>query len=69
MPCHDFLRSYHRLNKIARQIILIDQLDNLLKQQRKAIIHEAVTGKIDLSQESSFQKGVRMTRLGETLPN
>ena len=24
-------------------------LDDLLKQQRKAIIHEAVTGKIDLS--------------------
>lgn len=38
-----------RLNKIARQIALIDQLDDLLQQQRKAIIHEAVTGKIDLS--------------------
>lgn len=38
-----------RLSKIARQIALIDQLDELLKQQRKAIIHEAVTGKIDLS--------------------
>ncbi len=38
-----------RLDKIARQIALIDQLDDLLRQQRKAIIHEAVTGKIDLS--------------------
>jgi len=38
-----------RLSKIARQITLIDQLDDLLKQQRKALIHEAVTGKIDLS--------------------
>ena len=38
-----------RLSKIARQITLIDQLDGLLQQQRKAIIHEAVTGKIDLS--------------------
>ena len=38
-----------RLSKIARQITLIDQLDDLLQQQRKAIIHEAVTGKIDLS--------------------
>lgn len=43
----DFLDQ--RLSKIARQITLIDQLDDLLKQQRKAIIHEAVTGKIDLS--------------------
>jgi type I restriction enzyme S subunit len=31
------------------QITLIDQLDDLLKQQRKAIIHAAVTGRIDLS--------------------
>lgn len=38
-----------RLSKIARQITLIDQLDDLLQQQRKALIHEAVTGKIDLS--------------------
>lgn len=38
-----------RLDKIARQIALIDQFDELLQQQRKAIIHEAVTGKIDLS--------------------
>lgn len=38
-----------RLNKIARQISIIDRLDALLKEQRKAIIHEAVTGKIDLS--------------------
>jgi len=38
-----------KLSQIARQITLIDQLDDLLKQQRKAIIHEAVTGKIDLS--------------------
>jgi hypothetical protein len=30
------------------QITLIDQPDDLLKQQRKAIIHEAVIGKIDL---------------------
>ncbi len=43
----DFLDQ--RLNNISRQITLIDQLDNLLKEQRKAIIHEAVTGKIDLS--------------------
>ena len=38
-----------KLSQIDRQIALIDQLDDLLKQQRKAIIHEAVTGKIDLS--------------------
>ena len=38
-----------RLSKIARQITLIDQLDDLLQQQRKALIQEAVTGKIDLS--------------------
>jgi hypothetical protein len=31
------------------QITFIDQLDDLLKQQRKAIIHKTVTGKIDLS--------------------
>jgi type I restriction enzyme S subunit len=43
----DFLDQ--RISKIARQITLIDQLDDLLKQQRKALIHEAVTGKIDLS--------------------
>ena len=43
----DFLDQ--RLSKIARQITLIDQLDDLLQQQRKALIHEAVTGKIDLS--------------------
>ncbi|MBC7618219.1 MAG: restriction endonuclease subunit S [Candidatus Saccharibacteria bacterium] len=42
-------RLENRVSKIARQITLIDQLDDLLKQQRKAIIHEAVTGKIDLS--------------------
>lgn len=39
----------HRLSKIARQISLIDRLEVLLKEQRKALIHEAVTGKIDLS--------------------
>jgi type I restriction enzyme S subunit len=39
----------HKLSQIDRQIALIDQLDDLLQQQRKAIIHEAVTGKIDLS--------------------
>lgn len=38
-----------KLSQIERQIALIDQLDDLLRQQRKAIIHEAVTGKIDLS--------------------
>jgi type I restriction enzyme S subunit len=43
----DFLDQ--RLRKIARQITLIDQLDDLLQQQRKALIDEAVTGKIDLS--------------------
>lgn len=43
----DFLDR--KLSQIARQITLIDQLDDLLQQQRKAIIHEAVTGKIDLS--------------------
>lgn len=43
----DFLDG--RLAKIARQITLIDQLEQLIKQQRKAIIHDAVTGKIDLS--------------------
>lgn len=38
-----------RLDNIARQINLIDRLEALLKEQRKALIHEAVTGKIDLS--------------------
>lgn len=38
-----------KLSQINRQIDLIDQLDDLLKQQRKALIFEAVTGKIDLS--------------------
>lgn len=38
-----------KLSQIDRQVALIDQLDDLLQQQRKAIIHEAVTGKIDLS--------------------
>lgn len=38
-----------KLSQIDSQIVLIDQLEDLLKQQRKAIIHEAVTGKIDLS--------------------
>lgn len=38
-----------KLSQIDRQIALIDRLDGLLQQQRKAIIHEAVTGKIDLS--------------------
>jgi len=42
-------RVNDRVSKIKRQITLIDQLDDLLQQQRKAIIHEAVTGKIDLS--------------------
>jgi len=37
-----------KLSQIDRQIALIDRLDDLLQQQRKAIIHEAVTGKIDL---------------------
>lgn len=38
-----------RIDKVARQISLIDRLESLLKEQRKALIHEAVTGKIDLS--------------------
>ena len=38
-----------KLSQIARQITLIDQLDDLLQQQRKAIIHVAVTGKMNLS--------------------
>jgi type I restriction enzyme S subunit len=38
-----------KTSRIDRQIALIDQLDDLLKQQRKALIYEAVTGKIDLS--------------------
>ncbi|WP_157353552.1 restriction endonuclease subunit S [Aromatoleum toluclasticum] len=38
-----------KLSQIARQIALIDRLEALLKEQRKAMIHEAVTGKIDLS--------------------
>lgn len=45
-----------KLWQIDRQIALIDQLDDLLKQQRKAIIHEAVTGKIDLSNYESPHK-------------
>lgn len=43
----DFLDR--KKSQINRQITLIDQLHDLLQQQRKAIIHEAVTGKIDLS--------------------
>ena len=43
----DFLDR--KKSQINRQITLIDQLDDLLQQQRKALIHEAVTGKIDLS--------------------
>ena len=42
-------RVSNRVANINRQINLIDQLDDLLQQQRKALIHEAVTGKIDLS--------------------
>ena len=42
-------RVSNRVANINRQITLIDQLDDLLQQQRKALIHEAVTGKIDLS--------------------
>lgn len=39
----------HRTTRIDKQITLIDRLEVLLKEQRKALIHEAVTGKIDLS--------------------
>ena len=38
-----------KVAQIDQQIRLLDQLEGLLKQQRKAIIHDAVTGKIDLS--------------------
>lgn len=38
-----------KLSQINRQIDLIGQLDDLLTQQRKALIFEAVTGRIDLS--------------------
>ena len=38
-----------RITRIDAQITLIDQLEQLIKQQRKAVIHDAVTGKIDLS--------------------
>ena len=38
-----------KLAQIDKQITLIDRLELLLKEQRKALIHEAVTGKIDLS--------------------
>lgn len=38
-----------KLSQIARQINLIDQFDDLLKQQRRALIHEVVTDKIDMS--------------------
>ena len=38
-----------KLSQIDRQVALIYHLDELLQQQRKAIIHEAITGKIDLS--------------------
>lgn len=39
----------NKLSQIDMQISFIDRLEVLLKKQRKAIIHEAVTGKIDLS--------------------
>ena len=42
-------RLDQKVAQVDEQIALIDQLDELLQQQRKAIIHEAVTGKIDLS--------------------
>lgn len=59
-----------KLSQIDRQITLIDQLDDLLKQQRKAIIHEAVTGKIDLSgapvdDKLSPTEGVRPSTMRE----
>lgn len=38
-----------RTTRIDKQITLIDRLETLLKEQRKALIHEAVSGKIDLS--------------------
>lgn len=38
-----------RLDKIATQINLIERLEALLKEQRKSLVHEAVTGKIDLA--------------------
>ncbi|WP_321875940.1 restriction endonuclease subunit S [Burkholderia cenocepacia] len=38
------------LSKIDEQVACIDKLEALLEEQRKTIIHEAVTGKIDLSQ-------------------
>lgn len=43
----DFLDR--KLAQIDKQIALIDRLAALFKEQRKALIHEAVTGKIDLS--------------------
>ena len=42
-------RVKHKVSQIDRQIRLLDQLEALLTEERKAIIHEAVTGKIDLS--------------------
>lgn len=44
-----------KLLQIDRQIAFIDQLEELLKGQRKAIIHEAVTGKVDLSEHKPLQ--------------
>jgi type I restriction enzyme S subunit len=35
--------------RIDKQVVLIDRLEALLKEHRKALIHEAVTGKIDPS--------------------
>ncbi len=50
MEQHDIVAFLDRkLSQIDRQVTLIDQLDDLLKQQRKVLIHEAITGKIDLS--------------------
>lgn len=49
-----------KLSQIDRQIALIDQLDDLLQQQRKAIIHEAVTGKIDLTGEPVVQSAAML---------
>ncbi len=48
--------------KLDKQIELLGKMEELLKEQRKAIIHEAVTGKIDLSAYEPTNDGVEIAQ-------
>lgn len=47
---------------LAKQMELLGKMEALLKEQRKAIIHEAVTGKIDLSAYEPPNDGVEIAQ-------